>query len=232
MVKASETGGQFATKAKEEEEVQECWVGTTGEWYHELCKLSSKETWQPGKQDAYEPKSQGRRPKCTVDLTSNDGIKGPSWVSVCAGCLTENIQDKEQWRVNCHAARNELSPANIKGVVESSRSRQLSSCGCWLSKPLLQYKHHSGILWTQLFHSYLLFDHSDPRPSFGCRSVQIPCVLVLMSRRCLECLWSPRVWLCSISLLMDALCLLPWLLWSQPLLRGPHSNKMSPKKCV
>lgn len=125
---------------------------------------------------------------------------------------------------------NQLSSTNTRGAVEFNHSRQFLSVDLGFgSKPLLEHKRHSGTLWSQLFHSYLLFDHSDLDPSMGCGSVQIPYVLVLGSRHGLVWLWSPHVLLCNIGLTMTAPCLRLRLLWSQPLFHGSHQCNMSSK---
>lgn len=78
---------------------------------------------------------------------------------------------------------NQPSSTNTRGEEEFNHSRQFLSVDLGFgSKPLLEHKHHSGTFWSQLFHSYLLFDHSDLDPSMGCGSVQIPYILVLVSR--------------------------------------------------
>lgn len=78
---------------------------------------------------------------------------------------------------------DQLSSTNTRGAVEFNHSRQFLSVDLDFGlKPLLEYKHHSGTFWSQLFHNYLVFDHSDLDPSMGCGSVQIPYILVLLSR--------------------------------------------------
>lgn len=88
MVKASGTGGQFATKAKEE--ARSTGVMSRNHRRMVLCKLSAKRTGSLENRMFVSRNSAAR-----VYSYQVRGLE-PLWLLVCVRCLTENSQDKEQ----------------------------------------------------------------------------------------------------------------------------------------
>lgn len=154
MVKASGTGGQFAIKAKEE-------ARSTGvmSWNHRrmvLCKLSAKRTDSLENRMFVSQNSVARDHSCQVK-----GLE-PLWLLVCVGRLTENSQDKEQWRINLSCKKVwTFSNCYKKG----SRMRPLQTA-FWMWISALEQNHLYNMNTTQALsgghsstNSFLLSDH-------------------------------------------------------------------------